>query len=154
MSGASSSQTSSLVNSPANSMPGTPRSTTPRTSTPTRSMILTPQDVNNATSLLNKLDAMKVSDLKVELKKRNLPVSGSKPALIERLKPALDSIIAAGRQQFKQPYRQISIPHGGLIILKPSPNSQLLVNSEGKVENSHYRLLHFACDEQGKCTEN
>lgn len=28
-----------------------------------------------------------VSDLKVELKRRNLPVSGSKPQLIERLKP-------------------------------------------------------------------
>ena len=95
-------------------------------------MILTPQDVNNATSLLNKLDGMKVNDLKVELKKRNLPVSGSKPVLVERLKPALEAVIAAGRKQFKQPYRQISIPHGGLIILKPSPNSQLLVNSDEK----------------------
>ena len=105
MSGASSSQTSSLVNSPASSIPGTPRSTTPRSSTPTRSMILTPQDVNNATSLLNKLDGMKVNDLKVELKKKNLTVSGSKPLLIERLKPVLNAIIEAGRKQFKQPYR-------------------------------------------------
>ncbi|XP_043248601.1 myocardin-related transcription factor B-like isoform X1 [Colletes gigas] len=36
---------------------------------------------------LGKLEEMKVSDLKVELKRRNLPVSGSKPQLIERLKP-------------------------------------------------------------------
>lgn len=36
--------------------------------------------------LLSKLEDMKVSDLKTELKKRNLPVSGSKPLLIERLK--------------------------------------------------------------------
>lgn len=36
---------------------------------------------------LGKLEDMKVSDLKVELKRRNLPVSGSKPQLIERLKP-------------------------------------------------------------------
>lgn len=34
-----------------------------------------------------RLEDMKVSDLKAELKRRNLPVSGSKPQLIERLKP-------------------------------------------------------------------
>uniref|UniRef100_T1HTW0 SAP domain-containing protein n=1 Tax=Rhodnius prolixus TaxID=13249 RepID=T1HTW0_RHOPR len=34
---------------------------------------------------------MKVSDLKAELKKRNLPVSGAKPQLIERLKPYSES---------------------------------------------------------------
>ena len=36
---------------------------------------------------LTRLEDMKVSDLKAELKKRNLPVSGSKPQLIERLRP-------------------------------------------------------------------
>ena len=113
-------------------MPGTPRSATPREATPTRLSSLTPADVNNATSLLHKLDAMKVNDLKMELKKRNLPISGSKPALIEKLKPALEAVIAAGKKQFKQPYKQIQIASGGLIILKPSPNSQLLTSSEGK----------------------
>ncbi|XP_022645848.1 myocardin-related transcription factor B-like isoform X2 [Varroa destructor] len=39
-----------------------------------------------------KLEDMKVSDLKLELKKRNLTVSGSKPQLIERLKPFSDQI--------------------------------------------------------------
>ncbi|XP_023221690.1 MKL/myocardin-like protein 1 [Centruroides sculpturatus] len=39
---------------------------------------------------ISKLEDMKVSDLKAELKKRNLPVSGSKPQLIERLKPYSD----------------------------------------------------------------
>nr|SVE74127.1 EOG090X04KW [Daphnia barbata] len=34
-----------------------------------------------------RLEEMKVSDLKAELKKRNLPVSGSKPQLIDRLRP-------------------------------------------------------------------
>ena len=124
------SQASSSVPSPASSVPGTPRATTPRASTPSRSnLLLTPQDVNHATSLLNKLDDMKVTDLKTELKKRSLPVSGPKPALIERLRPKLEATIAAGRQQFQQPYKQITIPHGGLIILKPSPNSQLLTQA-------------------------
>lgn len=37
--------------------------------------------------LIGRLEDMKVSDLKAELKRRSLPVSGSKPQLIERLKP-------------------------------------------------------------------
>uniref|UniRef100_T1JBK9 SAP domain-containing protein n=1 Tax=Strigamia maritima TaxID=126957 RepID=T1JBK9_STRMM len=43
-----------------------------------------------ANRCLSKLEEMKVSDLKAELKKRNLPVSGSKPQLIQRLKPYTD----------------------------------------------------------------
>lgn len=42
---------------------------------------------------LANLEDMKVTDLKAELKKRNLPVSGPKPQLIERLKPYADTII-------------------------------------------------------------
>lgn len=44
--------------------------------------------VNGPTDLA-KLNKMKVSDLKAYLKKLNLPVSGPKPLLIERLKPFL-----------------------------------------------------------------
>lgn len=42
-------------------------------------------DTNNLE--LSKLEKMKVSDLKLLLKTRNLPVSGPKPQLIERLRP-------------------------------------------------------------------
>lgn len=46
-----------------------------------------------------RLEDMKVSDLKGELKKRNLPVSGSKPQLIERLKPFVgeDGMLTASK---------------------------------------------------------
>lgn len=43
------------------------------------------------------LEDMKVADLKLELKKRNLPVSGPKPQLIERLKPYVDVIIGVAQ---------------------------------------------------------
>ena len=49
------------------------------------------------TNLPNKqfsnLEEMKVAELRAELKKRNLPVSGPKPQLIERLRPYADAII-------------------------------------------------------------
>ena len=47
--------------------------------------------------LISKLEDLKVSDLKVHLKKRSLPVSGSKPLLIERLKPFAEEVLASVR---------------------------------------------------------
>lgn len=47
----------------------------------------TTSESSNSCRLIGRLEDMKVSDLKAELKRRNLPVSGSKPQLIERLKP-------------------------------------------------------------------
>ena len=43
------------------------------------------------------LEDMKVAELKVELKKRNLTVSGSKPQLIEKLRPYVDSIFGTSK---------------------------------------------------------
>ncbi|GAB6027244.1 hypothetical protein CHUAL_001530 [Chamberlinius hualienensis] len=48
------------------------------------------QETHLPTRCLTKLEDMKVCDLKMELKKRNLTVSGSKPQLIERLRPYSD----------------------------------------------------------------
>ncbi|KAI2804929.1 kinase mkl2 MAPK-like protein [Blomia tropicalis] len=44
--------------------------------------------------IISKLEDMKVSDLKAELKRRNLPVSGPKQQLIERLKPFSDTVVS------------------------------------------------------------
>ena len=48
----------------------------------------------NVKKIISKLEDMKVSDLKAELKKRNLPVSGPKQQLIERLKPYSDLVVS------------------------------------------------------------
>ncbi|XP_032590689.1 nascent polypeptide-associated complex subunit alpha, muscle-specific form [Drosophila grimshawi] len=47
------------------------------------------ESTTSSISDLTRLEKMKVSDLKQHLKRRNLPVSGPKPQLIERLKPYL-----------------------------------------------------------------
>uniref|UniRef100_A0A8D8VM12 MKL/myocardin-like protein 2 n=1 Tax=Cacopsylla melanoneura TaxID=428564 RepID=A0A8D8VM12_9HEMI len=51
---------------------------------------------------LRNLEDMKVSDLKAELKKRSLPVSGPKPQLIERLKPFTEKSLLLQQQQQQQ----------------------------------------------------
>eukprot|EP00095_Tigriopus_kingsejongensis_P011210 snap_masked-scaffold263_size232787-processed-gene-1.16 protein:Tk11210 transcript:snap_masked-scaffold263_size232787-processed-gene-1.16-mRNA-1 annotation:"conserved hypothetical protein" len=89
-----SSQTSSNVPSP-----GSSASPTPRATTPSRTLVIgfgsNPASIEDSARLLEKMEAMKVTDLKSELKKRSLPTSGSKNALIERLKPHLEAMIAA-----------------------------------------------------------
>ncbi|ERL85993.1 hypothetical protein D910_03407, partial [Dendroctonus ponderosae] len=65
---------------PANGLPSNAQQPSPAPSTCSETSM--PGRVN----LPGKLEDMKVSDLKAELKRRNLPVSGCKPQLIERLK--------------------------------------------------------------------
>lgn len=63
-------------------------------SAPAQSTLQTMPQIPTTIKILGKLEDMKVSDLKTELKKRNLPVSGSKPQLIERIRNA-DAAAAA-----------------------------------------------------------
>lgn len=53
--------------------------------------------------LIARLEDLKVSDLKIQLKKRSLPVSGSKPQLLERLKPFASEVLAALRASASVP---------------------------------------------------
>ncbi|XP_012503269.1 PREDICTED: MKL/myocardin-like protein 2 isoform X2 [Propithecus coquereli] len=67
--------------------------------TPTTPRQNTPAPVRKPGPLPSSLDDLKVSELKTELKLRGLPVSGTKPDLIERLKPYQEvnsSSLAAG----------------------------------------------------------
>ncbi|KAF5277057.1 hypothetical protein FQA39_LY06295, partial [Lamprigera yunnana] len=57
----------------------------------------------------SRLEDMKVSDLKAELKRRSLPVSGSKPQLIERLKPFTDDIVREQQRQIEELQRELTI---------------------------------------------
>uniref|UniRef100_A0A0K2T2A6 SAP domain-containing protein n=1 Tax=Lepeophtheirus salmonis TaxID=72036 RepID=A0A0K2T2A6_LEPSM len=79
---------------------GSPNSQTPRSTTPNRivsNSLQAQQEVNDAIHMLARLDDMKVNDLKAELKKRNLTISGPKPLLIDRLKPHLEAVVVNAR---------------------------------------------------------
>ncbi|XP_015184854.1 PREDICTED: MKL/myocardin-like protein 1 isoform X1 [Polistes dominula] len=80
---------------------------------------------------LGKLEDMKVSDLKVELKRRNLPVSGSKPQLIERLKPFTES--SSGNTNSNGPH----VTHMGHILMDtPGPMTSDESSSHAKSPSS------------------
>ena len=71
-------------------------SQSPSSTTVTSSSSPTPQDNKSSvanctkTRILSNLEDMKVSELKMELKNRGLHVSGTKPQLVERLRPYAD----------------------------------------------------------------
>ncbi|XP_034249741.1 myocardin-related transcription factor B-like [Thrips palmi] len=64
--------------------------------------------------ILSKLEDMKVCDLKMELKKRNLPVSGSKPQLIERIRNADAAAAAAAAADCNSPASHTSSTESSL----------------------------------------
>ncbi|CAG5135235.1 unnamed protein product [Candidula unifasciata] len=96
----SSSQTSTQQASPAPPPPPPPPPPLPPVTRPTQSvaprqsakaLTAIPASALSLPKLTANLEEMKVADLKAELKKRSLPVSGPKPQLIERLKPFTES---------------------------------------------------------------
>jgi len=73
--------------------------------------------------------AFAVSDLKVELKRRNLPVSGSKPQLIERLKPFTESSTNNSTSNSNGPH----VTHMGHILMDtPGPMATDESSSQAK----------------------
>ncbi|KAH9494914.1 hypothetical protein Btru_020788 [Bulinus truncatus] len=70
------------------------QSVAPRTAT--KALTSIPANALSLPKLTGNLEEMKVADLKAELKKRSLPVSGPKPQLIERLKPFTESTSSIG----------------------------------------------------------
>ena len=61
------------------------------------------QQQQQVKKIISKLEDMKVSDLKAELKRRNLPVSGAKQTLIERLKPFSESVVSTNNSLATNP---------------------------------------------------
>lgn len=55
----------------------------------------TSESSSTPSRIMGRLEDMKVNDLKAELKRRNMPVSGPKTQLIERLKPFTNQLISS-----------------------------------------------------------
>lgn len=94
-------------------------------------------NVKNETSILdnlidlNKIEEMKVNDLKQELKRRNLAISGSKTTLIERLK---NYVSKNRRQSFS---KVLNSPNeSNMEIDSPVQKTNLLLNSSNLLKNS------------------
>lgn len=87
-------------NTPGNSGSGSSNNNSHSNSNKNNSTNLVPCNPSSSAAspkLISRLEDLKVSDLKVQLKKRSLPVSGSKPQLLERLKPFTSEVLAALR---------------------------------------------------------
>ncbi|XP_065210923.1 myocardin-related transcription factor B isoform X2 [Planococcus citri] len=91
----------------------------------------------NVAKPLRNLEDMKVSDLKAELKKRNLRVSGPKPHLIQRLKPYAESAtnnnhsnqINVSSSNIAIPFNDDSIPDSSVPSPAPQINQPLSISS-------------------------
>lgn len=121
----------SSVPSPATSAPQTPRA-----NTPCRTLVIgfgsNPASSEDSARLLEKMEAMKVTDLKAELKKRNLPTSGQKNVLIERLKPHLEAMVTANGGSLRLKLGGQTPPSRATSVGRTSKeNSPMAIGSEG-----------------------
>ena len=83
------------------------------------------------------VSSISVNELKSELKKRNLTVSGAKPQLIERLRPHLEALVAAAINNNACVQKLQITPSSSGTFLQPStpssPTTFVIVSSK---ENS------------------
>nr|CAD7197368.1 unnamed protein product [Timema douglasi] len=116
--------------------------------TQTLTQSLQPQTQPNALRIFGKLEDMKVSDLKAELKRRNLTVSGSKPQLIERLKPFTDTASSTQQTSSDSPQSttsQTSVSTATSTTIPVSHMGHIVVEAPGSVM-SEESLSSFSMD--------
>lgn len=121
--------TSSVVkveNKPTNEVPKVPTTSTAATTTTTTSSTLS-QSI--------KLNDWKVNELKAELKKRNLPVSGSKSQLVERLQAKIDKEKEKGSKCGQQTVKKIEevkengIDNNNVLTMTPSQDVKFFITN-------------------------
>lgn len=122
---------------PASQKPPTPSSSASPSSSATSEVSQSsvpppPPPLPQSPPPLRNLEDMKVSDLKAELKRRNLPVSGAKPQLIERLKPFSESHQLSIHQQTEDSLPSVcSVSSSGAGVSSTTCGSSVLMETEG-----------------------
>jgi hypothetical protein len=119
-----------------------------KTKSPSSSLSVKAPLDQNSTITLSDVNKMKVSELKVYLKKLNLAVSGPKPLLVERLKPFLPLKLSDMQRTSIDECRDTEVKSNDSDVKEPSLlNFQIINQCENSVNSIQGASIAMATDE-------
>ena len=114
---------------------------------PSLNIVKTENAIDNQIDL-NKIDEMKVNDLKQELKRFNLPISGSKNALLERLK----NYVTKNRQSIKTNSPSSIVESMEIDYSPQKPSSTISSSNSSLTSNNNSSSITSSTNQNFYCT--